>query len=55
MKTEYDFDKYICKVTGLTCCGCSLFCEHRQEKVLPTADTSNKPVTPVLPINKGFL
>lgn len=29
---EYPFDKYICGVTGLTCCGCSLFCEHRREK-----------------------
>ena len=30
----YDFDKYVCKVTGLPCCGCSLFCEHRKEKRL---------------------
>ena len=29
---EYPFYKYICGVTGLTCCGCSLFCEHRREK-----------------------
>ena len=29
---EYPFDEYICGVTGLTCCGCSLFCEHRREK-----------------------
>ena len=27
----YDFDKYICGVTGLPCCGCSLFCEHRKD------------------------
>ena len=31
-KVEYPFYKYICGVTGLTCCGCSLFCEHRREK-----------------------
>ncbi len=31
-KAEYPFYKYICGVTGLTCCGCSLFCEHREEK-----------------------
>jgi len=30
---EYPFYKYICGVTGLTCCGCSLFCEHRKEKI----------------------
>lgn len=29
---NYPFDEYICGVTGLTCCGCSLFCEHRREK-----------------------
>ncbi len=29
---DYPFDKYICGVTGLTCCGCSLYCEHREEK-----------------------
>ena len=26
---KYDFSKYVCKVTGNPCCGCSLFCEHR--------------------------
>ena len=26
------FDGYICGVTGLPCCGCSLFCQHRKEK-----------------------
>ena len=31
-KAEYAFYKYIYGVTGLTCCGCSLFCEHRREK-----------------------
>ena len=31
--SDYDFDRYVCGVTGLTCCGCSLFCEHRREKV----------------------
>ena len=30
---EYPFYKYICGVTDLTCCGCSLFCEHRKEKM----------------------
>lgn len=29
---NYDFYKYICGVTKLECCGCSLFCEHRIEK-----------------------
>ena len=28
----YPFHDYVCGVTGLTCCGCSLFCEHRKEK-----------------------
>lgn len=23
------FDGYVCAITGLPCCGCSLFCEHR--------------------------
>lgn len=27
---NYDFSKYICAITHLPCCGCSLFCEHRQ-------------------------
>lgn len=31
-KAEYPFYKYVCGVTGLTCCGCSLFCGHREEK-----------------------
>ena len=31
---EYPFYNYICGVTGLTCCGCSLFCEHMREKML---------------------
>ena len=30
--SNYDFNKYICGVTKLECCGCSLFCEHRREK-----------------------
>ena len=25
------FDNYICKTTGLPCCGCSFYCEHRSE------------------------
>lgn len=25
------FDGYFCGVTGLPCCGCSLFCQHRRE------------------------
>ena len=29
---NYDFNRYICGVTKLECCGCSLFCEHRIEK-----------------------
>ena len=28
----YPFHNYICCVTGLTCCGCSLFCGNREEK-----------------------
>ena len=28
----YPFHNYICGVTGLTCCGCSLFCGNREEK-----------------------
>lgn len=28
--SNYDFSKYICATTRLPCCGCSLFCEHRQ-------------------------
>ena len=31
-KIQYPFYEYVCGVTGLTCCGCSLFCEHRREK-----------------------
>ena len=31
---EYSFDKYICGITELTCCGCSLYCGHRKEKML---------------------
>ena len=31
---DYPFDEYICGVTGLTCCGCSLFCEHRRERMI---------------------
>jgi hypothetical protein len=27
------FDKYVCGVNGLPCCGCSLFCQNRKEKV----------------------
>lgn len=34
----YDFSKYICGVTGLTCCGCSLFCEHRKRIVAMVRD-----------------
>lgn len=30
--SDYDFDKYDCGVTGNTCSGCSLFCEHRRRK-----------------------
>lgn len=29
---KWDWSGYRCKTTGLTCCGCSLFCEHREEK-----------------------
>lgn len=29
---EYPFYNYICGVTGLTCCGCSLYCGHREDK-----------------------
>lgn len=25
------FDEYVCAVTGLPCCGCSFFCEHRKK------------------------
>lgn len=27
----YPFDEYICGVTGLTCCGCSLYCANRKK------------------------
>lgn len=27
---NYDFGAYTCATTHLPCCGCSLFCEHRQ-------------------------
>lgn len=27
---DYDFGAYTCATTHLPCCGCSLFCEHRQ-------------------------
>lgn len=40
---EYPFDEYICGVTGLTCCGCSLFCEHRRERMI-----NDKNALPVL-------
>lgn len=33
---DYPFNNYICSVTGLTCCGCSLYCEHRREKQMKT-------------------
>ena len=26
------FHNYVCGVTHLPCCGCSLFCQHRQAK-----------------------
>ena len=38
---EYPFYKYICGVTGLTCCGCSLFCEHRREMINKTDKEKN--------------
>lgn len=28
------FERYICRVTGLPCCGCSAYCEHRKAKIL---------------------
>ena len=28
--SDYDFGAYTCAITHLPCCGCSLFCEHRQ-------------------------
>lgn len=31
-KEAYNFHDYVCGTTGLTCSGCSLFCEHRREK-----------------------
>lgn len=31
-KEEKMFDEYVCGVTGLPCCGCSLFCQNRKEK-----------------------
>ena len=31
-EVKYPFDEYVCGVTGLTCCGCSLYCEHREDK-----------------------
>ena len=35
---DYDFHKYVCEVTGLTCCGCSLFCGNRKDKTDDEAD-----------------
>ena len=29
---ESAFDNYVCGVTENTCCGCSLYCEHRRPK-----------------------
>lgn len=26
------FEGYICKTTGLPCCGCSFYCEHRESR-----------------------
>lgn len=26
------FHDYICGVTGLTCCGCSFYCQHRKKR-----------------------
>ena len=42
----YPLHNYICGVTGLTCCGCSLFCEHREgnDKQM----INNKTVLPVI-------
>ena len=40
MTVEYPFDKYVCGVTGLICCGCSLFCEHRIKNQM--RDSTNK-------------
>ena len=39
---DYPFDEYICGVTGLTCCGCSLYCEHRKGKQNENANKTNK-------------
>lgn len=37
---EYPFDEYVCGVTGLICCGCSLFCKHRIKNQM--RDSTNK-------------
>ena len=37
--SNYDFSKYICAITHLPCCGCSLFCEHRQSPQQNGMDT----------------
>lgn len=39
---EYPFNEYVCGVTGLTCCGCSLFCEHRKEQIRILIDKIKK-------------
>lgn len=42
ISAKYPFDEYICGVTGLTCCGCSLFCEHRKEQIRTLIDKIKK-------------
>ena len=37
--SNYDFSKYTCSTTRLPCCGCSLFCEHRQSPQQNSVDT----------------
>ncbi len=27
------FENYICGTTGLVCCGCSFYCEHRKVSI----------------------
>lgn len=47
VRCDYDvdaqlFDEYVCGVTGLPCCGCSLFCQHRKGKTRKNCMGSNE-------------
>jgi len=37
-----NFDGYICAVTGLPCCGCSMFCANRVRDTEDDNDDDNR-------------